>query len=658
MNNEPDLKIRESLLDNLKLNNYSKLFKDISDLQKSFPNSLFLFSLLGSMNNDLNKYKDAINNFESIIKINPNFADAYYNLGVIYKNIDKTSISLDYFEKCIKLNPKKFEAYNNIGNIHREKEETELAIKNYLKSLEINPDYLIALQNFGICLQNFEFSKYSIIAEKHIINLLSKNKILRPVDIVSNLTKFIFLNNKYNLTINNFKEKQNKISLDQLIDEFLEIKILTKLFKVTPITDLRIEKTLKVLRSKILLNISSIKNFNNAFKLMNLIASQCYINEYIYPICIEEKLELKKIDKKLKDDFEIGNFEKFILTIACLAAYKPLSDYSWSKKLLNIKEIADLVKQQIINPKYEINIRKKIKSKEIRNLISLKVKDQYENSPYPRWEKISLKNQPDLPVNIFKNLNLNIDTEIINKWDSIEILVAGCGTGQHAITTASKYKKSFITAIDLSKHSLSYAKRKAEELRIKNIDFIQMDLLNLNSYKKKFNIIEAVGVLHHMEKPYEGWNILYDNLAMGGLMMIGLYSEIARQHIKKIRNDIKKLKIKNNKEDIKNFREKIILSNNKNYRLIKESPDFYSFSNLVDLLFHVKEHRFTIPEISNYLNELNLRFCGFENRELVNFFKSNHRNYRNMYDLDLWNKFEISNPRIFAGMYQFWCQKK
>ncbi len=652
MDNEPDLKIREELLDLYKSKNFKKLSKNILELQIEYPNSLFLLNLLGNLNNELGKYNEAINNFEHIIKINPNFADAYYNLGLILKNTNQINKSIDNFEKCLKINPKKFEAYNNLGNIYRDKQKIDLAIINYLKSLEINTNYLIALQNFGVCLQSFWFSKYSDITEKHIINLLSKNKILRPVDIVDNLLRFICLNVEYNSTINNYKEILNKNSLDELINRSLNIKILIKLLKITPITDIKIEKFLKYLRSKILLNKESITNVDNAFKIMELIASQCYVNEYIYPKTEEEEKELLKLENKFQNNFEIDKLE-----IACLAAFKPLDTYSWSSKIININGVKDLVKQQIINPQTEKTIRKNIKSKEINNLVSLKVKNQYENSPYPRWEKIALIKNARKIDDFFKNLNLRINNEIINKWENINVLVAGCGTGQHAITTATKYKNAHVTALDLSAHSLSYAKRKADDLEIKNIDFIQMDLLNLENFKIKFNIIEAVGVLHHMDKPYDGWKVLYDNLAMGGLMMIGLYSNIARKHIAKIRRDIKSFNIKINKENIISFREKIILSNNKDYEIVKQSPDFYSYSNLVDLLFHVQEHRFTISEINNYLKKLNLSFCGFENRELLNSFKKKYKNNFDLYNLELWNQFEIDNPRIFAGMYQFWCQK-
>ena len=657
MNNEPNFKTREGLVKDFNNKHFSQLLKKISELQKNYSESLFLLSLLGSINYELKKYEKAINNFESIIKIDSDFSDAYYNLGIIFKNISQIDKSIDNFEKCIKINPKKFEAYNNLGNIYRDKQQIETAFNFYIESLEINPNYLIALQNLGVCLQDYEFIKYSIITEKHIINLLEKNKILRPVDIVNNLIKFIYLNKEYELIISNTIKLEIGVSLDKLIEEFLKIKILMQLIEITPITNLKIEEKIKDLRSKILLKIDSINNLENAFKLVKLIASQCYINEYIYQIKAEENLVLIELEKELKNKFEINDINKTILKVALLASYKPLVEFDLPGKILNIPEIKDLVDQQINNPQIEFNIQKNIKSKEIKNSVSKKVKIQYEKNPYPRWEKIALKNAPEIPVKHFNNLNLNFNRELINYWDNINVLVAGCGTGQHALATASKYKRSFITAIDLSINSLSYAKRKADELEIKNIEFVQMDILDLKSINKKFNIIESIGVLHHMDNPFEGWRILNDSLENGGMIMIGLYSNIAREHIVKIRNDIKSKSFNFDKKNIIKFREKIISSNNLDYKLIKQSPDFYSFSNLIDLLFHVQESRFTIPEINKYINNLSLKFCGFENRQLINLFSKTYRNHKDLYNLDLWNKFELDNPRIFAGMYQFWCQK-
>ena len=87
------------------------------------------------------------------------------------------------------------------------------------------------------------------------------------------------------------------------------------------------------------------------------------------------------------------------------------------------------------------------------------------------------------------------------------------------------------------------------------------------------------------------------------------------------------------------------------------SSDFYSISTLKDLLFHVQEHRFTIPQIKECLNELGLKFCGFEAKKTVSHFKQANIHKDALYDLGKWQMYEEANPTAFTGMYQFWCQK-
>ena len=47
-------------------------------------------------------------------------------------------------------------------------------------------------------------------------------------------------------------------------------------------------------------------------------------------------------------------------------------------------------------------------------------------------------------------------------------------------------------------------------------------------------------------------------------------------------------------------------------RAIFGSPDFYSISACRDLLFHVQEHRLTLPQIAAFPAEHRLSFLGFE----------------------------------------------
>ena len=211
--------------------------------------------------------------------------------------------------------------------------------------------------------------------------------------------------------------------------------------------------------------------------------------------------------------------------------------------------------------------------------------------------------------------------------------------------------------MDLSLTSLAYAKRKTIELDISNLEYLQADILDLHRLDRKFDVIESAGVLHHMDEPMAGWEVLTDILKSGGLIKIGLYSELARSHIAKIREEIGSLEVEKTEAEIRKFRQLIVSSQNTNHQKIVNSSDFYSLSTLRDLIFHVQEHRFTIPELVNCIDELGLKFCGFEDKDIISQFRQFHEVSSDIYDLSLWHQFEKSNPGTFSGMYQFWCQK-
>ena len=86
---------------------------------------------------------------------------------------------------------------------------------------------------------------------------------------------------------------------------------------------------------------------------------------------------------------------------------------------------------------------------------------------------------------------------------------------------------------------------------------------------------------------------------------------------------------------------------------------FFTLSECRDLLFHVQEHRFTLPQIGEALTSLHLKFLGFEmqNQRTLRKFRESHPNTNAPTSLSLWHEFELDNPDTFISMYQFWCQK-
>ena len=154
-----------------------------------------------------------------------------------------------------------------------------------------------------------------------------------------------------------------------------------------------------------------------------------------------------------------------------------------------------------------------------------------------------------------------------------------------------------------------------------------------------------------------GWRVLADLLNIGGLMKVGLYSEAARSPIVKIREEIAVKGLGTSEDEIRQFRKFLSQSSVEHHRKISRSGESSSLSMLRDLIFHVQEHRFTLPQISSCLDELGLEFCGFEDSAIVTDFEDFFGPGADACDLSLWHQFEESRPSTFGAMYQFWCQK-
>jgi SAM-dependent methyltransferase len=216
-----------------------------------------------------------------------------------------------------------------------------------------------------------------------------------------------------------------------------------------------------------------------------------------------------------------------------------------------------------------------------------------------------------------------------------------------------------VLAIDLSLSSISYAKRKTQELGVTNIEYAQADILKLGDITRTFHIIESVGVLHHLADPFAGWRTLLSRLRPGGFMCLGFYSEFARRHVVKTREMIAAHGYESTPDDIRRFRQNLATQNlSVQWKWLSEMPDFYSISECRDLLFHVQEHRLTLGQIESFLAEFGLQFIGFDlGPRVLREYRARFAGDRSATNLRNWARFEADNPDTFAGMYRFWVQK-
>ncbi|MDB4037562.1 tetratricopeptide repeat protein [Candidatus Thioglobus sp.] len=665
------------------------LFESSQILEK-FPNSFILFNIVGACNAGLKQYDAALENYKKALEIKPDYAEAYFNMAVTLKDKDDLEAAIDCYKQALMIKPNYAEAHNNMGNILKEKGkpvaaidsykraimikpnyavahknlgsaqkdtgDLEAAIVSYKKALKIRPDYDGVYKNIGSILKNVVFTKPISGLQEVISSIIDRKNIVKPVHISQAAISLLKFEPALKELIKKYFTGEVKFSLETLISNLSEIPLLFKLMGACSLTDLELEVVFTDIRSALLASVNETENPPEVLRFQSALALQCFTNEYIYNQNDKETSAIEILEVKVGEALLKGEQPRPQL-ILCLACYKSLHQYEWSDLLELSSIIEDVVTRQILEPRQESLLKSNILVLEkITNKVSSKVRDQYEESPYPRWVNMGLSLKPEALSNKTKNLKLKLFDNSINDIDAPNILIAGCGTGQQPIASASNFKNAKVLAIDLSLSSLAYAKRKTEELNL-NIDYMQADILDLVRLDKRFDIIECAGVLHHMDDPMAGWKSLTDCLELGGLMKIALYSELARKDIVRMREEIRHLDIGSSAIAMRSFRNHVINSSEVHHKGIQSAKDFYSLSELRDLLFHVQEHRFTIPQLKDSLSELDLKFCGFEADTIVRDFKLINTGADDPFNLDKWHSYEQANPNTFISMYQFWCQK-
>lgn len=281
--------------------------------------------------------------------------------------------------------------------------------------------------------------------------------------------------------------------------------------------------------------------------------------------------------------------------------------------------------------------------------VTLAVAAQYESWPYPTWTRAVVAPGDTLAARLAA-----LGPGAPSTPPHPEILVAGCGTGREAALWARRVPQGRVTAIDLSAASLRYAAERCRDLS--NIDFVQLDLHDVATLGRRFDLIACSGVLHHLSAPEAGWAALVDVLQPGGVMQVMLYSKLARMLVLSARHRIGDLLDRPVDDDLLREARARLMSDPPHD--ITTSPDFYDLGGVHDLLFHAHEDAFDIPRIRSAVERLGLELLRFDlpSVEARNWYKREYPDDPWQRDYASWAATERRNPRIFSGMYRFWCR--
>ncbi|CAJ1451194.1 unnamed protein product, partial [Effrenium voratum] len=240
------------------------------------------------------------------------------------------------------------------------------------------------------------------------------------------------------------------------------------------------------------------------------------------------------------------------------------------------------------------------------------VEELYSKHPYPSWRRFA-SSQTSRP-----------------KTRVRRSLLAGVGTGKAILAHLEHFEPEEILAVDLSESSLRVAKRQLLALGfdLSKVSLRKCDLFSLED-SERFDVIESVGVVHHLPDPRAGLRKLRQLLAVEGTLVLGLYSRTARRSVNVVRalaqeavaarGAVSVAEVEAARDEFRDWlaREELFLGD----RRLREEELFYrqeflqefslgSRSNFEDLLFHPVEHLSELPELEAQLGGAGLRFSG------------------------------------------------
>lgn len=596
-------------------------FLRILDLEKGHPTA---HNYLGMVRQRMGRFGEAIASYREALRLAPGDAAAANNLGYCLLEAGDVEGAQAALRRAIEAQPHNATAHSNLGNALRTRGELAAAVRSYRRAIELAPRLASAHYNLALTLRDLG-DPGALAAVREAIHCAPA---LRPAwqlfaELLAPLRfeaweAALAADCERLLGETDVEVQDCAEALLSLVRSAPRGRLFLLLLEHALVPDETFEREMTALRRELLFAPVSLE-------LCCALAHQCFLNEYVWSEDAGETLVVRNIQPGTP------------LDAARLAMYRPIRHLP--KPPGGDPAFERLWRRLVEEPAKEAATEIPVITP-IADAVSLKVQAQYEENPYPRWHRAPAAGAFPLP-RMLRSLFPHLEpAKLAGAPAAPRILIAGCGTGRHAAITAQLQPHGRILAVDLSRASLAHAMRRSRELGLANLRFAQADLLALGALGERFDLIECSGVLHHLRDPIAGWRVLLSLLEPGGFMKLGLYAERARRHIVAAHKAVQGLEVRAARRRI------LELAPDDPARAVTRLTDFYCASGARDLILHVQEHRFTIPQLASAIAELGVEFLGFE-----------LPGRRMALTLEQWDAYETANPDTFASMYQFWIRK-
>jgi len=202
----------------------------------------------------------------------------------------------------------------------------------------------------------------------------------------------------------------------------------------------------------------------------------------------------------------------------------------------------------------------------------------------------------------------------------IRILDAGCGTGVGTEYLVHLNPQASVVGIDLSGGALDVARERCRRSGADRVEFHHLSLYDASQLDGEFELINCVGVLHHLPDPIRGIQSLAAKLAPGGLMHIFVYAELGRWEIQLMQKAIALLQgnKRGDYQDGVKVGRQMFEALPENNRIVKREKERWSLenhrdANFADMYVHPQEIDYNIETLFELIDASGLEFIGFSN---------------------------------------------
>lgn len=239
------------------------------------------------------------------------------------------------------------------------------------------------------------------------------------------------------------------------------------------------------------------------------------------------------------------------------------------------------------------------------------VREQYEALPYPPRDPVDEKTRL---VRTWLD-----DLAMINHYcfagrqtfrDRFRVLVAGGGTGDSTIFLAEqlRHTDAEIVHLDISRAAIELARRRAEARGLRNISWLNESILALPDLGPgKFDYINCLGVLHHLEDPDAGLRALRAVCKDSGALGIMVYAQYGRTGVYQMQEALRKINENVPDPATRLANAKDVLASVPPTNWFARGDDLFidhkvwGDSGIYDLLLHSRDRAYTVAELYEWM---------------------------------------------------------